>query len=112
MKNVTTRLTIIIFGLLCIVFLCCLKLTYNIIPGFTVNYGVEGDEEFDTYYDSHNGAVYLFLPSYVNENEFSLEKGDSVVIDNNKVNNNEIADYLDGGEHTLRMNGREYPFVV
>ena len=112
MKNTTTRLTIIIFGLLCTVFLCCLKLTYNIIPGFTVNYGVGGYEEFDTYYDSHNGEVYLFLPSYVNENEFSLEKGDSVVIDNNKVNNNEIADYLDGGEHTLRMNGREYPFVV
>lgn len=110
MKNVTTRLTIIIFGLLCIVFLCCLKLTYNIIPRFTVNYG--GYEEFDTYYDSHNGAVYLFLPSYVSVNDFSLKKGDSVIIDNNKVNNNEIADYLDGGEHTLRMNGREYPFVV
>ena len=39
MRNITTRLTIIIFGLLCIVFLCCLKLTYNIIPRFTVIYG-------------------------------------------------------------------------
>ena len=67
-----------------------------------------GYEEFNTYYDSHNGAVYLFLPSYVNTDDFSLKKGDSVIIDNIKIRNSEIVDYLDGDEHVIKMNGREY----
>lgn len=54
----------------------------------------------------------MFLPSYVNTDDFSLKKGDSVIIDNIKIRNSEIVDYLDGDEHVIKMNGREYPFVV
>ena len=79
MKNVTTRLTIFIFGILCVVFLICLKASYNIIPR-----------------------------SYVNTDDFSLKKGDSVIIDNIKIRNSEIVEYLDGDEHVIKMNGREY----
>ena len=50
----------------------------------------------------------MFLPSYVNTDDFSLKKGDSVIIDNIKIRNSEIVDYLDGDEHVIKMNGREY----